>query len=77
MSNLTVGETNLVVRALRYYINGEQRAIQEAVCKARASPKSVKFAGYARDITEQATAHIDAANNLIEKLRPNFKEPHA
>lgn len=67
--HLTSGELDLVRRALRYYISGEQRAVQEAACFAKTLPNSAKHKEHAADVKRQADAHMDAAHALLEKLR--------
>lgn len=67
---LSRGEIGLIRRALRYYINGEQRAVQEARAAANSFPKSPKHAAHAADVKQQADAHIAAAEALLAKLLP-------
>lgn len=65
---LRPGEVELLLRALRYYVHGEQQAVSNAVLEARRTKRN-KDALHAEDVRKQAQSHIDAAQALHIKLR--------
>ncbi len=65
---LRPGEVDLILRALRYYVHGEQVAISNALLEARRTKRN-KDALHAADVKQQAQSHIDAAQALHIKLR--------
>lgn len=69
---LSVGELGLVLRSLRYYIHGEQRAASDALILARAT-KHQKDLLHAEDVKRQSDSHIAAANALHTKLSRSTK----
>ncbi len=66
--DLTAGELGLMQRAIRYYIQGEQKSIQDALLVARASKRAQDFK-HADDVKQQAHSHIGAAQSLHQKIR--------
>lgn len=62
--DLTTGERDLLVRALRYFAGEQQRAIQAALLAGKSDAQHVK---------REALQYIGAAERLIAKLRPNFQ----
>ena len=75
---LSNGEKNLAVRALRYYISCEQQAIQKAWMEANGHVhkpfrKLESQRSYATKLERECREHITAAQALITKLRPNFR----
>lgn len=68
MTDLSNGEKDVLVRALRYYISEHRRAIQAEVVKAKG-----KDTPYVRTIKREAGENIEAAERLIKKLRPDFQ----
>lgn len=70
---LSNGEIMLINRSLRYYINSEQAAIQSAVVHYKQT-KREKDRLHMEDVKRQASAHIDAATKLLNKLRQRSTE---
>lgn len=72
-SGLTNGERGLVIRALRYYIHSERRAVQDAALAPRKGSQA-KHDAHAADVKRQAEHHIEAAEALLTKLMPQSTE---
>jgi len=57
---LTSGEIDLLRRALRCYIHGEQLAMQSAACS--------RDAAHAADVRRQVTPRIQVCGELLDRL---------